>query len=149
MPGRSSRRAALVSRDSSMVRAAMASATMPTGTLMKKIQPQCRCWLMKPPISGPNASAIAPIAVQMPIAAVRSLACVNVAMMTASVVGTSSAAPRPWTTRAAIRTAPLPARPAPSEASVKITVPAKNSRRLPKTSEVRPPTSSKPAKTST
>ncbi len=44
----------------------------PTGTLMKKIQPQCRCWLMKPPISGPNARAMAPIAFQIPMAAVRS-----------------------------------------------------------------------------
>ena len=51
----------------------MTNAAMPTGTLMKKIQPQCRCWLMKPPTSGPKASASAPIAVHAPIAVVRSL----------------------------------------------------------------------------
>ncbi len=45
---------------------------MPTGTLMKKIQPQDRCWLISPPSSGPTASASAPTALQMPTAAVRS-----------------------------------------------------------------------------
>ena len=50
---------------------------------------------MKPPISGPKASAIAPMAVQVPMALVRSLALSKVAMMMASVVGTRSAAPRP------------------------------------------------------
>jgi hypothetical protein len=122
---------------------------MPTGTLMKKIQPQCRCWLMKPPMSGPKASAIAPMAVQIPIAAVRSRVSRNVAMMMASVVGTSSAAPRPWTTLAPISTPPLPASPAASEASVNTTVPAKNSLRRPYTSAILPPASSSPAKTST
>jgi hypothetical protein len=29
-----------------MVGSAMAAVITPTGTLMKKIQPQCRCWLM-------------------------------------------------------------------------------------------------------
>jgi hypothetical protein len=96
---------------------------MPTGTLMKKIQPQCRCWLIKPPISGPNASAIAPIAVHALIAVVRSLASVNVATMIASVVGTSSAAPTPCASRAAISTPPLPARPAASEDTVNNAVP--------------------------
>src|SRR6266700_3120327 len=47
---------------------------------------------MKPPISGPKASAMAPIAVQIPIAAVRSRASRKVAMMIASVVGTRKAA---------------------------------------------------------
>ena len=131
MPGRSSLRRAVVSRDSSMVKAAIESAMMPTGTLMKKIQPQCRCWLMKPPISGPKARAMAPIAVQIPIAAVRSRASWKVAMMMASVVGTSKAAPRPWTTRAPISTSPLPASPAASEESVNTIVPAKKSLRRP------------------
>ena len=45
---------------------------MPNGTLMKKIQPQAACWLIKPPTSGPTASASAPTALQMPMAAVRS-----------------------------------------------------------------------------
>src|SRR5215831_20447564 len=39
---------------------AMANVITPTGTLMKKIQPHLTFWLMKPPMSGPNASASAP-----------------------------------------------------------------------------------------
>ncbi len=111
--------------------AAIANVTIPIGTLMKKIQPQSRCWLMNPPISGPKASAMAPIAVQAPIAVVRSLASLKVAMMIASVVGTRIAAPRPCTSLAPISTAPLPARPAPSEASVKTDRPIRKSRRWP------------------
>ena len=114
-----------------MVRSAMAAVITPTGTLMKKIQPQCRCWLMRPPISGPTARARAPVAVQMPTAWVRSRGSVKVAMTMASVAGTSSAAPRPCTARLAIRTAPLPARPAASDAAVKMPRPSRNSRRRP------------------
>ena len=77
----SRRRVAVPSRDSRMDTAAITSAITPTGTLMKKIQPQCRCWLMNPPMSGPKASAIAPIAVQVLIAVVRSLGSLKVAMI--------------------------------------------------------------------
>ena len=59
----------------------------------------------------------APTAAQMPMAMLRSLTLVNVAMMMASVVGISSAAPTPWTARLAISTPPLPASPAASEDS--------------------------------
>ena len=119
----------------------------PNGTLIRKIQPQCRCWLTNPPISGPKASAMAPIAAQAPTARVRSRGSSNVATMMASVVGTMSAAPRPCSTRAPISTVLLPARPAPSEARVKMTSPMRNSRRRPNTSASRPPTSSRPANT--
>ena len=74
---------------------------------------------------------MAPIAVQAPTAVARSLASSNVAMMIASVVGTTSAAPRPCSSRKPIRTPPLPARPAPSEASVNTDRPIRNTRRLP------------------
>ena len=98
---------------------------------MKKIQPQWKFWLMNPPISGPNASASALIAVQMPIARVRSLTSSKVAMMIASVVGTSSAAPRPCSARKAISIPPLVARPAASEDRVNTDRPVRNTRRLP------------------
>ncbi len=84
----------------------------------------------------------------MPMAAVRSRVLVNVAAMIASVVGISSAAPRPCTARAAISTPPLPARPAASEERVKTARPARNIRRRPYTSAIRPPTSSSPPSTS-
>ncbi len=91
---------------------------------------------------------MAPIAVQMPIALVRSFGSVNVAMMIASVVGISSAAPTPCTARLAISTAPLPASPAASDDTVNRARPARNVRRLPYTSATRPPTSSSPARVS-
>jgi len=109
----------------------MTKVTTPTGTLRTKIQPQRRCWLMNPPISGPDASAMAPAAFHTPKAVVRSRASSNVARMIASVAGTSSAAPRPCTARLAISTAPLPASPAASEAGVKIARPIRNIRRRP------------------
>ena len=86
-PGISIRRGPLVSRDSRMTTAASARVANPTGTLMKKIQPQLRYWLSRPPISGPTASARAPTALQIPTAAARCRPSVNVAEMIASVVG--------------------------------------------------------------
>ena len=103
----------------------------PTGTLMKKIQPQCACWLMKPPISGPNARPRAPVALQIAMAVARSRTLPNVARMMASAVGTSSAAPRPCTARLAISTAPLPDSPAASDAGVKMARPVRKIRRRP------------------
>ena len=117
----------------------------PTGTLMRKIQPQCRCWLIRPPSAGPVARASAPAAAQMPMAMLRSLTLVNAVMMMASVAGISRAAPMPWMARLAMSTPPLPASPAASEDSVKTAMPARNSLRRPNTSASLPPTSSNPA----
>ncbi len=131
-----------------MLRAAMANVITPTGTLIRKIQPQWRCWLIRPPATGPVARASAPTAAQMPMAVLRSLTSANVATMMASVVGISMAAPTPWTARLAMSTPPLPARPAASEDSVKTARPIMNSRRRPNTSASLPPTSSSPASVS-
>ena len=147
-PGTSRLRLASPARDSVTYPAAMAKVITPTGTLIRKIQPQCRCWLIRPPSTGPSAKASAPTAAQMPIAVLRCLGLVNVAMMMASVVGISSAAPTPWTARLAISTAPLPARPAASEETVNSAIPARKSRRRPNTSASLPPTSSSPASVS-
>ena len=126
----------------------MAKVITPTGTLMRKIQPQWRCWLIRPPRTGPSARASALTAAQMPMAVLRSLTLVNVAMMMASVVGISSAAPTPCTARLAMSTPPLPASPAASEESVKTAMPTPNSLRRPYTSASLPPTSSSPASVS-
>lgn len=120
----------------------------PTGTLIRKIQPHFRCWLIRPPTTGPRARASALTAAQMPMAMLRSLTLVKVAMMIASVVGISSAAPTPWTARLAMSKSPLPASPAASEDRVKTAMPTRNSRRRPYTSASRPPTSSSPASVS-
>ena len=83
---------------------------MPIGTLMKKIQFQLTCSVSSPPTSGPIASAIAETPAQMPIAVPRCRGG-KVAVMIDSVAGFISAPPRPWTTRAPIRTPPLGAKP--------------------------------------
>jgi len=120
----------------------------PTGTLIRKIQPQRACWLISPPTTGPRARASAPTAAQMPTAMLRSLRLVNAAMMMASVGGISSAAPTPCTARLAMSTSPLPASPAASEEKVNTAVPIRNILRRPNTSESLPPTSSSPARVS-
>ena len=94
------------------------------------------------------ARASALTAAQMPMAMLRSLTLVNVAMMMASVAGISSAAPMPWTARLAMSTPPLPASPAASEDSVKTARPTTNSLRRPYRSASLPPTSSSPASVS-
>ena len=103
---------------------------MPTGTLTKKIQFQDRCSVSRPPVSGPIASAMAETPAQMPIAVPRWRGG-NVAVMIESVAGLISAAPTPCTTRAAINSVPLPARPHHSDASVNTAMPITNSRRRP------------------
>ena len=71
----------------------------PIGTLMKKIQFQLTCSVIRPPTSGPIASASAETPAQMPIAVPRWRGG-KVTVMIESVAGFISAAPRPWTTRA-------------------------------------------------
>ena len=69
---------------------------------MKKTQLQLMCSVIRPPISGPIASAIAETPAQMPIAVPRWRGG-KVAMMIESVAGFISAAPTPCTMRAPIR----------------------------------------------
>ncbi len=146
-PGRSIRWGALGSRDSEITLAPSSMVTRPTGTFTKKIHSQLRYWVSRPPISGPTASANAPTALQMPIAAARRRPASKVAEMMASVVGVSSAAPRPWMARAAISPPAVVASPAASEAPVKIASPVRNTRLRPQTSASRPPASSRLANT--
>ena len=105
---------------------------------MKKIQFQLRLSTIRPPASGPIASASAETPAQMPIARPRSRGG-KVAVMIESVAGFISAAPTPWTARAPIRKEALGARPHASEASVKIARPTVNMRRRPYMSPSFPP----------
>ena len=66
-----SSRSCVSSRDSSMSSKLAATPAMPTGMFTKKIQFQPRCWVSKPPASGPIASASADTPAQMPIAVPR------------------------------------------------------------------------------
>ena len=128
------------SRDSSMKRKLATIATIPTGTLTKKIQFQLTCSVMRPPTSGPMASASAETPAQMPIAVPRSFGG-NVAAMIESVAGFISAAPAPWSTRAAISSWLEPASPHHSDAAVKTTMPITKMSRRPYASATFPPIS--------
>ena len=77
------------------------------------------CSVMRPPTSGPIASASAETPAQMPIAVPRWRGG-KVAAMIDSVAGFISAAPTPWTTRAPISTCSLPAKPQKNDDTVKI-----------------------------
>ena len=128
-PGRSSR--TCVSSFDSVISSRLATiATMPTGMFTKKIQFQLRCSVSRPPTSGPIARASAAVPAQIPIAVPRSRGG-NVAAMIESVAGFISAAPAPWTTRAAISISPDPASPHQSDASVKMTIPRMKINRRP------------------
>ena len=78
---------------------------------MKKIQFQLTCSVIRPPTSGPIASASAETPAQIPIAVPRCRGG-NVTVMIESVAGFISAAPTPCTTRAAISTFALAGEPA-------------------------------------
>jgi hypothetical protein len=127
-----------VSRDSLITsRETMIPAT-PTGTLMKKIQFQLMLSTIRPPTSGPIASAIAETPAQMPIARPRSRGA-NVAVMIERVAGFISAAPTPWTARAPIRNPAFGASPHARDESVKIAIPTMKIRRRPNMSASFPP----------
>ena len=92
-----------------------------------------------PPASGPSTPAIAPQAVQLPIAAPRSDSG-NVFTITASELGTSSAPATPWTARAATSVPIVGATAHAREAAPKPDTPNAKIRRSPYTSPSDPPT---------
>src|SRR5436305_14575240 len=79
------------------------SVAMIRGTLIAKIHRHDALSTIQPPASGPTIAAIPPHAVHVPIAAPRWRGA-NVATITASELGTSSAPARPCRARAASRT---------------------------------------------
>ena len=86
--------------------------TIPTGTLMKKIHSQPRPSTSTPPRIGPTRVATPAVAPQMPMAAPRRSGG-KIRVMTAMVCGVIMAAPRPWTTRAAMSVCDVAGEPAP------------------------------------
>ena len=127
-----------VSRDSRIANWETTIPRMPTGTLMKKIQFQFRFSTIRPPPSGPIASASADTPAQIPIACPRCFGG-KVATMMESDAGFMSAAPAPCTARAPIRKPALGASPQASEESVKIASPTTKIRRRPYRSASLPP----------
>src|SRR5258705_4785518 len=122
-----------VSRDSLITSWETAMPSTPIGTLTKKIQFQPTLSTIRPPASGPIASASAETPAQMPIAWPRCFGG-NVAVMIESVAGFISAAPMPCTARAPIRKPALGAKPHASDDSEKTTRPTMKILRRPKRS---------------
>ncbi|GHG38044.1 hypothetical protein GCM10018980_10410 [Streptomyces capoamus] len=133
--------------DSARRSRASGSAARPSGTFSQKIQCQETCSVRLPPMSGPEATASPLTAPQMPYTVPR-LAAGTAAVSRVSVSGIITAAPTPWTARAAIRE-PMPgARAAAAEAAVNTASPAMKRRRRPKRSPSAAPNISRTAKVS-
>ena len=101
-----------------------------------------------PPSSRPNAAPPAAIALQTPSAFARSSPSANVVVMIDSAAGDTSAAPRPCSARQAMSISPDCDSPLASDATVKITTPARKMRLRPNRSPARPPSSRNPPNTS-
>ena len=114
------------------------------GTFNQKMYCQAQPVVTAPPTSGPKATAVPPIAPQMPRAAFRRSG-VTAALSRVSDSGMIMAPPAPCTARAAIRTEMLGERAAAAEASVKMAMPSTKIRRLPNRSPMAAAVSSRTA----
>ena len=121
---------------------------MPTGTFTKKFHCHDSASVRMPPSSSPTAAPPAAIADQTPRAFVRSGPSANVVVMIDRAAGDTSAPPSPWRPRPTMSIVELVARPFKSDAPEKRITPMMNSRRRPKRSAARPPSSRKPPKIS-
>ena len=119
---------------------------MPTGTLTNSTQRQDSHSVSMPPATRPVAAPPTETAVYRPMARVRSAGAGNIVISRASAVGEASAPPTPWMARA-VSSSPCPwAKPPASEASVNRAMPARKTRRRPRMSPARAPSSSSPPK---
>ena len=130
-------------------RGASSAATIPIGTFTHSTHSQPAYSVSTPPSRTPAAPPEPATAPQAPSALLRSAPSEKVVVTIESAAGERSAAPRPWTARAAISAPSDSAKPPTSEASAKRTSPDMNTRRRPSRSASRPPSSKKPPKVST
>ena len=135
------------SRDSATWRSASISVGAPSTKLAANTARQPNRSTSSPPISGPAANASPIVAPQAPIARRRS-APWKASARIASELGNTTAAPSPWTIRAAISVPALGASAHSPEASENIASPIRNSRRRPKRSARLPAVSRKTASAS-
>lgn len=124
--------------------AATSSATM-IGTLMRNTDPHQNTSSSSPPTIGPSAIPPDRLAVQMPMALVRSAGSVNILRISDSVEGISVAPPIPMSARAAISTSGVGANAASADAAPNRAAPIIRSLRLPMRSPTFPMTMSSPA----
>jgi hypothetical protein len=101
--------------------------------------------VMIAPRMRPAASALAPTAPHTPSARLRWSGSSNDVVMIDSAAGVTNAAPMPCTARMAISSPGDSAKPPISDAAVNSAMPEANTARRPRTSAMRPPSSSRPA----
>ena len=134
--------------DSSTNIGASTMISTPIGTLTKKTQRQSSHSVSMPPASRPIAEPPTDTAAKTPNARLRSGPSLNVVVTSASAVGEAIAPPTPWSTRAASNCHDSWANPPSSEARMNRTMPVMSTRRRPRRSPARPPSSSRPPKVS-
>ena len=125
----------------------MNTATMPIGTLTKKIHSQPMPEVMIPPTTGPTATAAPVTAPNTPKAVPRSLPW-KASAISASAVANIIAPPVPWTARARLSISGVVDRPQTAEAIVNTNRPAMNTRLRPIRSATEPEVSRKVASVS-
>src|SRR5215831_8017012 len=127
-------------------RGAASSAPMAIGRFRKNTPRQLHTLTSTPPTMGPLAAPIPAMAPHSPSALDRARGSGYATWSSNNDDGTSTAAPAPWTARAATSTPSDGARPQAADAAPKPTSPAVNTRRPPSRSASAPPVSSRAAK---
>src|SRR5215207_7151269 len=123
-------------RDSGSRRGASVAASRPIGTLTNSTHSQPAHSVSMPPSRTPTAPPEPTAAPQTPIALLRSEPSAKSTVTSDSAAGESSAAPRPWTARAATSQPALWASPPASDAAANRIRPATNRRRRPSRSAI-------------
>ena len=118
-------------------------AARPIGRLTKKIQCQLSASVSAPPARRPSEPPATAVNTYALMARARSCGWGNSVTMMARITEACMAAPMPWTKRAAMRKPWLGAAPHSTEAAVKMTSPARNTRLRPSRSPSRPASSRK------
>jgi hypothetical protein len=121
---------------------------MPMGTLTNSTQRHDSHEVSMPPASRPMDPPATAVAANTPKARLRSRPSAKLVVISDRAVGAAMAAPIPWRARAASSQPAEVARPPRKEASVNSRIPAVNTRRRPRMSPARPPSSSSPPKVS-
>jgi hypothetical protein len=135
---------ARASRLSERSSGASASEAKPIGTLTRKIHCHESRSVSTPPRSTPAAAPNPPTAPHAPRAMFRSRPSSKVVVRIESAAGEIVAAPSPWRARKEMSDVSLHESPQRSEPSEKSTRPTANTRRRPRRSALRPPSSRKP-----
>ncbi len=131
-----------------MYSGAASAIRMPIGTLTNSTQRHDSHEVSMPPASSPTAAPEPETAAYTPNARLRSRPSAKLVVIRASAVGEAIAPPTPCSALAASSQADEVARPPSSEARLNSRIPVMNTRRRPRMSPARPPSSSSPPKVS-